>query len=212
MLAECERQSVPVMVTEGFRSFAKQQELYEQGRSKAGLIVTNAKAGYSFHNYGIAFDVAFKKGNTISWDGDWDLVGKIGKSFGLEWGGDWVSFKDRPHFQFTKGKSIDWYYNQATKGEIEESGKDTRDIEENLVKYNQSNGALNINKNMLKELFNDSRLKSLLWRAGMMALAFLVTAISNNLTALELSPQMAVFVGLVLGEISKAVNNHLSSK
>jgi hypothetical protein len=63
---------------------------------------------------------------------------------------------------------------------------------------------------MLKELFNDSRFKSLLWRTGMMALAFLVTAVSNNLTSLHLSSEMTVFVGLILGEISKAINNYLS--
>lgn len=63
---------------------------------------------------------------------------------------------------------------------------------------------------MLKELFNDSRFKSLLWRTGMMALAFLVTAVSNNLTSLQLSAEMTVFVGLILGEISKAINNYLS--
>lgn len=63
---------------------------------------------------------------------------------------------------------------------------------------------------MLKELFNDSRFKSLLWRTGMMALAFLVTAVSNNLTSLNLTPEVTVFVGLILGEVSKAINNYLS--
>lgn len=210
MLAECNDKGIPLVVTEGYRTFARQQELYEQGRSKAGLIVTNAKAGYSFHNYGIAFDVAFKKGKAISWDGNWDLIGKIGKSLGLEWGGDWASFKDKPHFQLTKGKSIDWYYNHIAKGLVDESGQTISNNDENLVKYNQSDSALN--KNMLKELFNDSRFKSLLWRTGMMALAFLVNAGASNLTALQLDPSVTVFIGLILGEISKALNNYLSNK
>lgn len=64
---------------------------------------------------------------------------------------------------------------------------------------------------MIKELLSNKRLKSLLWRAVMMGLAFLVQAIINNLTALELSAQVTVFVGLVLGEVSKAINNYLST-
>lgn len=64
---------------------------------------------------------------------------------------------------------------------------------------------------MIKELLSNKRLKSLVWRAIMMGLAFLIQAIMNNLTALELSAQVTVFVGLVLGEISKAINNYLST-
>ncbi len=71
---------------------------------------------------------------------------------------------------------------------------------------------LEISNLMLKELFNDSRFKSLLWRTGMMGLAFLVTSVSNNLTALELSPQVTVFVGLILGEVSKAISNYLNQE
>lgn len=38
---------------------------------------------------------------------DWDEIGEIGVSIGLEWGGNWKEFLDRPHFQYTFGKSMD---------------------------------------------------------------------------------------------------------
>lgn len=62
-------------------------------------------------------------------------------------------------------------------------------------------------KNIINQLVNNKRLKSLLWRISMMGLAFLIQAIINNLTALQLSPEVTLFAGLVLGEISKAINN-----
>jgi peptidoglycan L-alanyl-D-glutamate endopeptidase CwlK len=104
------------------RSFKLQDELYAQGRTKPGKIVTNAKGGQSYHNYGLAIDIVLlvdKNGDgtfeTASWqtnvdfDGDgvsdWMEVVKIFKMYGWEWGGDW-KFTDMPHFQKTFGKSI----------------------------------------------------------------------------------------------------------
>ncbi|MED5043304.1 LysM peptidoglycan-binding domain-containing protein, partial [Geobacillus stearothermophilus] len=45
---------------------------------------------------------------SISWnvDAKWKRVAQIGKSLGLEWGGDWKSFPDYPHFQYTFGLSL----------------------------------------------------------------------------------------------------------
>ena len=56
------------------------------------------------------------------------------------------------------------------------------------------------------------RLKSFLWRAGMMLLALTIDFAFNNLGFFNLSPQVTVVVGLVLGEISKQINNWLSKK
>ena len=86
-------------ITSGHRTFEEQDELYAQGRTKPGAIVTNAKGGYSNHNYGLAFDVVEIKNSKALWDGDWNAIGELGKSFGFEWGGEWSSFPDRPHFQ-----------------------------------------------------------------------------------------------------------------
>lgn len=104
------------------RTFAEQDALYAQGRSKPGPIVTKAKGGQSYHNYGLAIDIVLvvdKDGNgsyeTASWDmktdfdgdglADWMEVVAIFKRYGWEWGGDW-RFTDNPHFQKTLGHSI----------------------------------------------------------------------------------------------------------
>lgn len=93
-------------ITEGNRSLKRQQELYNQGRTTFGNIVTNARPGYSMHNYGIAFDVVFVKNGKRTYEGDWEALGKLGESIGFEWGGRWKSPVDRPHFQFTAEYSI----------------------------------------------------------------------------------------------------------
>jgi peptidoglycan L-alanyl-D-glutamate endopeptidase CwlK len=89
---------------------AEQDALYAQGRKKPGKKVTNAKAGQSIHNYGLAVDIVLIiDGKTASWDvkADWDNDRKadwmecveIFKKHGWDWGGDWRTFKDMPHFE-----------------------------------------------------------------------------------------------------------------
>lgn len=98
------------------RTFAEQDALYAQGRTKlfdnAGNrlgIVTKARGGQSLHNYGLAFDIVLLEHGTATWnttvdyDGDgksdWMEVINIFKDNGYEWGGDWSSIKDPPHLQ-----------------------------------------------------------------------------------------------------------------
>lgn len=105
------------------RTFAEQDELYAQGRTKAGKIVTKAKGGQSWHNYGMAVDIVLlldKDGNgsheTASWDtrtdfdndkiADWEEVVYVFGLYGWEWGGNWAKFPDYPHFQKTFGLTI----------------------------------------------------------------------------------------------------------
>lgn len=52
------------------------------------------------------------------------------------------------------------------------------------------------------------RVKSLLWRVGMMALALVIDFLIQNLTAFNLSDQVIVILGLVLGEVSKQLNKN----
>lgn len=108
--ADLKAQGINVMVTSGYRSFAEQNALYAQGRTKPGNIVTNAKGGQSLHNYGLAVDlVPLDSKGQPNWNASestWQKIGAAGKKQGLEWGGDWKSFKDRPHLQMTGGKSI----------------------------------------------------------------------------------------------------------
>lgn len=109
LLAKAKEKGMNVDVQMGIRTFEKQNELFKQGRTKPGKIVTNAPGGLSWHNYGLAADIVFKdeKGNW-SWGENWpwDQLGALGKESGLEWGGDWKKFPDRPHFQLTNGLGI----------------------------------------------------------------------------------------------------------
>jgi len=98
---------IRLRVTQGFRSFAEQDALFAQGRSTAGKIVTNARGGQSYHNFGLAIDVCEIRGAEAIWDCDWAKIAPIGKGLGWEWGGDWVSFIDKPHFQKVFGKTTE---------------------------------------------------------------------------------------------------------
>jgi hypothetical protein len=114
MLELCARQGVGVLVTQGLRTWAEQENLYAKGRAKPPIgnkyIVTKAKGGQSYHNFGLAFDVVILDSvGKASWDTShpgWNQAAGVGKSLGLEWGGDWTGFKDMPHFQYTGGLSL----------------------------------------------------------------------------------------------------------
>ena len=89
-------------LTQTYRSFDVQNSLYDQGRSTPGKIVTKAKGGQSLHNYypAHAFDMAFKIGDQVYWGKrDFFMFAEIIKPMGVEWGGDWIGFKDYPHFE-----------------------------------------------------------------------------------------------------------------
>lgn len=103
------KDGINIIITQGLRTIEEQNELYAQGRTKTGKIVTNARGGYSYHNFGLAFDFAVLNADgSVNWNVDekWKRVGQLGKSLGLEWGGDWKDFKDYPHFQMTFGLSL----------------------------------------------------------------------------------------------------------
>lgn len=99
-----------VRISQGLRTFAEQADLYAIGRTKPGKKVTNAPAGQSIHNYGLAVDIVLIiDGKEASWDTakDWDNDGvadwyecvKIFAKYGWDWGGNWKTFKDLPHFE-----------------------------------------------------------------------------------------------------------------
>lgn len=104
LVKQCAKEGIAIRVTSGFRSCEAQNALYAQGRTTGGAIVTNAKCGESLHNYGVAFDICFN--TTTPYSGPWERVGAIGESLGLEWGGRWASFPDRPHFQLMFGCTL----------------------------------------------------------------------------------------------------------
>lgn len=87
---------------------------------KDNKIVTKAATSKdSFHGYGLAFDIAITdlSGKKIIWDSssdwnadgidDWEQVGNLANSIsGLEWGGNWTSMPDPPHYQMRFGLTI----------------------------------------------------------------------------------------------------------
>jgi peptidoglycan L-alanyl-D-glutamate endopeptidase CwlK len=93
------------IITECYRSPERQDELFEQGRSKPGPVVTYKRGGESNHNKvpTPALDVAFLLvDGSVSWSGL--LLSKFARLMKaadarVHWGGDWPGFKDRPHFE-----------------------------------------------------------------------------------------------------------------
>lgn len=123
-LEECKNEDIDVLITCTWRSNSEQEELYAQGRTKPGRILTNAKPGQSKHNFTLAgrpaakaFDVVPLRHGKPVWgtggngidddttDDDkddlelWQRVGNIGESVGLEWAGRWKNMREFPHFQ-----------------------------------------------------------------------------------------------------------------
>lgn len=109
-----------IRIVQGLRTIDEQNELYAQGRTKPGKIVTNARGGSSFHSYGLAIDFTLlydKDHNgtfeTISWDAtkdgdcdghpDWMEVVEVFEKAGYQWGGRWHTIIDKPHFQKSYG-------------------------------------------------------------------------------------------------------------
>ena len=106
------------------RTYKEQDALYAIGRTTdiGKPVVTKAKGGASYHNFGLAFDIVLLKDtngdgtfDTASWEtnidfdgdgvADWQEIVNIAKQHGWEWGGDW-KFSDKPHFQKSFGLSV----------------------------------------------------------------------------------------------------------
>jgi len=91
-------------VTSATRTWDEQNALYNQRP-----VVTNARAGYSWHNFGLAADLTLfdKSGRKPIWEGqEYSRIGVLAKELGLEWGGSWRTFKDLPHVQRNIGLTL----------------------------------------------------------------------------------------------------------
>ncbi len=95
-VVEAEKHGVSVKLIDGTRSYAEQNKLYAK-RPK----VTNARGGYSWHNFGLAVDFGvFRRKEYLAESNMYTVLGALARKVdGLEWGGDWTSFKDYPHIQ-----------------------------------------------------------------------------------------------------------------
>lgn len=101
LILRARERGIEVEIVQGYRSPEQQDTLLTSG---AG--VTKAPGLLSYHNYRLAFDVVPKQYiNLPKWNPTgplWLIIGQIGESLGLEWGGRW-SDPDFPHFQIQSG-------------------------------------------------------------------------------------------------------------
>lgn len=113
-----ETSPVDFTITDGLRTTAQQKALYAKGRTTSGSIVTNADGVKNKSNhqaksdgYGYAVDLYPYYNGSVQVNDDKTLINKIAphikkvaKEMGIniEWGGDWKSFKDYPHFELKK--------------------------------------------------------------------------------------------------------------
>lgn len=99
----------PVGIFEAWRSPLRQSWLYAQGRSREGRKVTGADAWESWHQYGLAFDIALDKDPGPArhwyWDNDHEVYEKIAAIMQDE-GLEWLGLGDAGHFQLTGKLSV----------------------------------------------------------------------------------------------------------
>jgi peptidoglycan L-alanyl-D-glutamate endopeptidase CwlK len=111
-LMSAKNEGIDLLVTSTYRDAESQNSLYAQGRTKPGRIVTNAKAGQSWHNWRCAVDVVPIRNGKPVWGTTgpdlelWMRVGELGEEAGLEWAGRWKRFREFPHFQYTAGLTL----------------------------------------------------------------------------------------------------------
>lgn len=98
-------------ITQGIRTTEEQQKLYQQGRTTPGKVVTNCdgirfKSNHQIKGDGLgyAFDIAILKNGKITWDAKYyielgEKAQELMQKYNIEWGGNWKSFKDYPHWE-----------------------------------------------------------------------------------------------------------------
>ncbi len=103
LIRKCAEKGLSIAIGECYRTVEEQDALYAQGRTEPGEIVTNVRGSSygSHHQWGTAFDIYRNdgKGAYDNSDSFFDKAGAVGKEIGLEWGGDWRTPVDKPHFQ-----------------------------------------------------------------------------------------------------------------
>ena len=95
-----EELNITLRIVQGFRTFKEQADLYAQGRTKPGRIVTWSPAGASYHNYGLAIDIVPIKNHVADWNYHYKDIKPFATEFGFTWGGDFpAGKKDLDHFE-----------------------------------------------------------------------------------------------------------------
>ncbi len=104
----CAEQGIDVIIVSTYRDEEAQAALYAQGRTSDGKRCTNAKPGWSWHNWRCAFDFVPIVNGKARWDDihTFKRCGLIAESLGLEWAGRWETFKEMGHCQYTGGLTL----------------------------------------------------------------------------------------------------------
>ncbi len=122
--------NIKIRVTQAFRSIEMQDGLYAKGRTDAGRIVTKVKGGYSYHNYGLAFDICIIENGKAIFKITPEIAA-LAIIMGFIWGGHFLNKKQRqlpqseqnklkengdgwdvPHFQMTYGYTCEQLMNR----------------------------------------------------------------------------------------------------
>jgi peptidoglycan L-alanyl-D-glutamate endopeptidase CwlK len=98
-------ENIEIRVTQGLRSWDVQNALYQQGRTTPGHVVTHAPPGHSWHNFGLAVDVAPFQAGLPDWNvshPEWPRLVSIAEGLGLVSGSMWTPLPecDWPHLQY----------------------------------------------------------------------------------------------------------------
>ena len=113
MIEICAHAGIAILVTQTLRTWEEHDGLYAMGSVGKKHIVTNARGGQSYHNFGLACDiVALDSMSRANWDSthpSWKRAAEVGKSLGLEWGGDLTTFKDLSALGVTIAECRDLY-------------------------------------------------------------------------------------------------------
>lgn len=106
MAVELAAKGIVIRVVQGLRTAAEQDALYAEGRTEPGKIVTNARGGWSNHNFGLAVDLIPGLRGDDSWQPNWNAqhpdyktMIAAGEAQGLVSGSTWAHMPDYPHFQ-----------------------------------------------------------------------------------------------------------------
>ena len=131
ILSEIISKGINIRITQGLRTIAEQDAIYAQGRTTPGKIVSNAKGGKSFHNYGLAIDFCLlHKDGTVSFNmkedvdndkiADWTEVVDTFKAHGWEWGDR--GYVDTPHCQKVFGHKPEELHQLVLSEKVDKDG------------------------------------------------------------------------------------------
>jgi peptidoglycan L-alanyl-D-glutamate endopeptidase CwlK len=118
-IEECEQQyDITLRIMSAYRDMSAQAKIYAVGRTVKGEnvtdakpfgdVISDAKPGSSWHNFGMAVDLGIVLVNgSISYNFNYMKFANIGQQWGITWGGNFPnSFKDPDHFEEQAGQTL----------------------------------------------------------------------------------------------------------